>query len=174
MAPYYFDLGRRLINNVLAAELTQMARQYRSEFIEYKTFATGRSDGNNFLTGRRLTSIPAVQNLVAAVTRPCQPVLMLHPAGTVVQRHVDDANSRNSVLITPLWPTNDFPPTRFYLEHALVAECHYPNGNTCLINTQICHDVAVSDRPRLNLQLGFNEDFDEILALLQKDRLVRL
>lgn len=173
MAPYYHDLGRRLISAELTATLTDLARQCRREFVEYKTAAGGRSDGNNFLAGARLAALPAVEDLVSAMTRPCQPVLMLHPAGTVVMRHVDDANGRNSVLITPLWPVEDFPPTRFYVESALAAECHYPSGNTCLINTQICHDVAVSDKPRLNFQLGFNEPFEKILGLLQEDRLVK-
>lgn len=171
MSPYYYNLGRRIISDSLSAKLIRISQQHHDDFVGYVTRAGQVKDGNNFIAGARLDQDADIRSLRKSIRLTCYPLLMMHAPGTKVLRHVDDANRRNSVIITPLLPVTDFAPTHFYQDDRLVATCDFKGHNSCLINTQIYHDLENNSEIRLNFQLSFDEPFERVLELLVEDRL---
>lgn len=174
MIPYYFDLGRRIISDEISSTLIDLFHAYREDFVQYKTHSGRVHDGNNFIRGHHLKNNLKIQDLIDSVLLPCYPVLMMHQPNTEISRHVDDPNKRNSIIITPLLPESGFPPTRFYQNDSLIAECNFEKNNSYLVNTQVYHDLKTNDEYRLNFQLSFNESFDKVLDLFLKNQLFKI
>jgi hypothetical protein len=97
------------------------------------------------------------------------------PAGMGLPRHVDwRTQARRSTIITPISDETAYSPTLFY-----EADSEVPCATMqftdlpALMNTQEYHAVPVSDQPRINFQVYFQQPFGEIAALIHANKLFR-
>lgn len=87
-------------------------------------------------------------------------LLMMMKPNTTQDWHTDK-KGRNAVMIYPLMPENNY------------AYCEIENDRIdfpALINTQLKHRVINNDNIRLNLQVSFEEDIDEIALLFKLEK----
>jgi hypothetical protein len=163
MLPYFYNLGKRLINDETTNHLISLATQRKDEFFAYNgTAGKDKFEDGNSILAKHLYDVPGVKRLLQSCKLKCYPILMMHKPNVKVYRHIDDPNARNTLLITPLQPLTNYPPTFFYESNNLVATCNFDNNNSFLFNTQKQHDLVNYDQIRLNLQLCFIEKFDII------------
>jgi hypothetical protein len=178
MLPYYLDLNKRIISDELSNTLLEIANRHIDDFIEYKGQNNGELDGNSSLSSFRR---PDLFNHfeILKIKKSCilkfYPVFIMHKPNTVVKRHKDDPNHRNSVIITPLFPKANYVPTRFWEEdkNEPVAICRFENFNSALLNTQMQHDLENIDSYRINLQFCFDESFDVVADLYLTGKLFK-
>ena len=88
-----------------------------------------------------------------------QALLMMMKPNTIQDWHTD-MKGRNAVMIYPLMPENNY------------ACCEIENDRVdfpALINTQLKHRVINNDNVRLNLQVSFEEDIEEIALLFKSE-----
>ena len=89
-----------------------------------------------------------------------QALLMMMKPNTTQDWHTDK-KGRNAVMIYPLMPENNY------------ACCEIENDRVdfpALINTQLKHRVINNDNVRLNLQVSFEEDMDEVILLFESEK----
>lgn len=89
-----------------------------------------------------------------------QVLLMMMKPNTTQDWHTD-MKGRNAVLIYPLAPDEDY------------AHCEFENGSVnfpAIINTQMKHRVMNNNNTRVNLQVAFEEDMDEIILLFKSEK----
>ena len=178
MLPYYLNLNKRLISDELSLTLLETAKNHIDDFIDYKGQATGIKDGNSYISPFKypdMFSHDEIKELTNSCTLKFYPIFMMHRPNTKVDVHADDPNSRNSVIITPLFPKENYVPTRFWEKGNTnpVAVCHFDNFNSTLVNTQMYHDLENIDSYRFNLQFCFKEPMAEVAHLYETGKLFK-
>jgi hypothetical protein len=104
----------------------------------------------------------------------CFPMIVLHKPNTKVVKHTDDPYKRNTVIITPIHPAIEYPPTYFWNEDKIVDTCYFSKGSSIFFNTQHTHSLNNdSNEYRFNLQICFDEDFETVLKLYQNSMLLK-
>jgi hypothetical protein len=98
----------------------------------------------------------------------------MHKPRRIVKNHIDEANKRKTVLITPIHPSDGYVPAYYYnsqTDTEPVAACYYSRGQAVLFNTQKWHSVNnTTDEYRFNLQICFDVDFEIMLDLYQNNK----
>ena len=178
MLPYYFNLNKRLISDELSETLLEIAKKHIDDFTDYKGQQNGLKDGNSYIAPFRhadLFNHSEIEELKKVCTLNFFPIFMMHRHTTKVDIHIDDPNSRNCVIITPLFPKVNYVPTRFWEKGKTepVAICHFDNFNSTLVNTQIYHDLENIDSYRFNLQFCFNESMEKVAHLYETGQLFK-
>ena len=179
MLPYYLNLNKRLISDELTETLSEIAKNHIDDFIDYKSQVTGKKDGNSFLSAFRhadLFNYSEIEELKNSCTLKFFPLFIMHRPSTTVDIHVDDPNGRNCVIITPLFPKENYAPTRFWEKKDKtepVAVCNFDNFNSTLVNTQQYHDLKNFDSYRINLQFCFTEPMEEVAHLYETGQLFK-
>ncbi len=184
MKPYFYKLNKHLIGDEAKAQLIDLAFKNIEQFNAYVGKATGQKDGNCYYTGALFRECEELVSLVARCSIFCYPLFMLHHPYTKVPKHMDDKNHRNCILVTPLFPQENYAPTRFWetlrnfeeqqkQESSLLAVCDFSDTMPVLLNTQVVHDLETKEGFRLNLQLCFNEPFEVVAELIEQDRLFK-
>ena len=175
MLPYFLNLDKELITEETKQKLLDLSISNIDNFISYRTQKSNAVDGNTFLKPSYFDSIPELKQLINSCTLPCTALGMLHKPHTSVIKHTDDPNKRNTVIIIPLQPKENFPPTFFWTNESddtPVATCNFgPHG--AIFNTQIFHSLVAGPDTRVNFQLCFNEPFAFIVDLYQQGRLFK-
>lgn len=99
--------------------------------------------------------------IVLQCVTPCKISVVTHEPHKYTVPHIDSykyANSRRSVIIFPITPNSDhYAPTQFNPGGIKV-----PYSDSYLFNTDVEHFVENNEHWRINLQLWFNETFEEI------------
>ena len=182
MRPYFYKLSHSLISDTLKEKIIKLSNEQLGDFISYTGQRTGKADGNHFYFGKLLNEDPDIISLISSCTLTCFPIIMLHYPNTKVLRHIDNPNKRNCVLLTPVFPKEDYTPTWFWnptgefdtwedqdLEPA--ATCNFENQNSVLLNTQQPHSLTSNDSFRINFQLCFERSFDDVYEKLRQNTL---
>lgn len=174
MIPYFYNLKTQLLTTTEKAQVIDVAVKHRDEFISYVS-KNGTTDGNQLWRGDDLYNLPCVSKLVSSCALVCVPVIIRHAPNSVVIKHVDDPNKRNTVLSIPLSPTVGYAPTGFFkkMEDTVPASIsRFENMDACLLNTQEIHGlINRSSEDRLNLQLMFNDSFYTVVQLIVSGQL---
>ena len=170
MLPYFLNLNKRFISDDLAKTILTLAEKNKKHFIHYRMQSTGLPDGNAYLTLRAPFTIPGIEKIKSSCSLELLPLVMMHVPNVVVDKHIDDPNKRNCLLITPLSPKENYVPVHFWEEDGLepAATCEFEKFNSAIINTQVLHELTNGNEYRFNLQFCFNESFDEVIDLYQK------
>jgi hypothetical protein len=184
MEPYFYSLSESVISSRLKNEIISFSLDNLTEFKEYRGQRTGKSDGNNIYYGDILNKDPEVLALMERCTLKCFPIIMLHRPHTKVIRHVDNPNKRNCVLITPLFPEENYTSTFFWepsgpfetwedQELTPIAICDFKEKNSVLLNTLKVHSLQSEDSIRINFQLCFENDFEIVVDKIKNKSLFR-
>ena len=178
MLPYYLNLNKRLISDELSEILLEIAHQYIDDFTDYKGQASGLTDGTSYIAPFRhadLFNHIEIEELKKVCTLNFFPIFMMQKPNTVVKIHADDPNGRNCVIITPLFPKENYVPTCFWEKYKTepVAVCNFDNFNSALVNTQIRHNLKNIDSYRINLQFCFTEPMEEVAHLYETGQLFK-
>lgn len=174
MKPYFFDLNTRLFSEELLSEIKELVDNNLDFFVEYKFGEDDQTDGNNYYYQNKLNDVNELQTIIKKCSLKCFPMIVLHKPNSQVIKHIDDPYERNTVIITPVHPKDDYSPTHFWNndETEIVATCNFKQGQSMLFNTQKMHSLNNdSDEYRYNLQICFDEDFETVLKLYQENKL---
>lgn len=175
MLPYFLHLDKELITEETKQKLLDLSLSNVSNFISYKTQKNNVDDGNHVLKPSYYDNLSEVKTLLESCALKCFPIGMMHKPHSDVPKHTDDPNKRNTIIIIPLQPKENFPPTFFWAnEHdeVPVATCDFgPHG--AIFNTQIFHSLVAGPDIRVNFQLCFDEPFDFVADLYKQGRLFR-
>ena len=172
MLPYFINLNNRLISNDETNEIRDFA------FTHFDKFMNQSFDGNyNFSSMSILkNNIPAIDKLERRFKIRSRLALLCHLPRTEVIKHVDSSFSRNTVLMIPINPLDNYPPGYFWntLEDTdPISICDFANNSAVLFNTQKIHSVINdSDEYRLNLQFSFYEDIETVYKLYSSNELL--
>jgi hypothetical protein len=178
MLPYYLNLNKRLISDKLSETLLEIAKNHIDEFTDYKGHRTGLPDGTSYIAPFRhadLFNHSEIEELKKSSTLDFFPVFMMQRPNTTVTIHADDPNGRNCVIITPLFPRENYVPTLFWEKGKTepVAVCYFDNFNSALLNTQKYHNLKNIDSYRINLQLCFAEPMEKVAHLYETGQLFK-
>ena len=178
MLPYYLNLNKRFISDELSETLLEIAKQHIDQFRDYTGQSNGLKDGTSYISPFRhadLFNHSEIEELKKSSTLNFFPIFMMQKPNTKVKIHADDPNGRNCVIITPLFPKENYVPTRFWEKGKTepVAVCHFDNFNSTLVNTQRYHDLINIDSYRINLQFCFTESMEEVTHLYQTGQLFK-
>lgn len=169
MIPYFYQLDTPILTQEEKHDLIELASLHNNDFKSYVS-ANGVVDGNQIWRDVDLYEKAFIKRLVENCSLPCVPVLVRHQPGAKVLKHIDDPNKRNTVLSMPLTPKEEYSPTYFFSnqqDSRPVAIARFTNLNACLLNTQQVHGlINQSSQIRINLQLMFNDSFDEVHRLI--------
>lgn len=182
MSPYFYKLSYSILSDTLKEKIISLSKENLKDFVSYKGQRTGIEDGNNFYFGKLLNNELEIKNIVDSCTLTCFPIIMLHYPNTKVIRHVDNPNKRNCVLITPVFPKEDYTPTWFWnpigefdtwedQNLKPVSTCNFENQNSVLLNTQQPHSLTSNDSFRINFQLCFENSFADVYEKLRQNTL---
>jgi len=177
MEPYFYKLSNSVLSDDLKEKIINISKENLKDFRTYKGQRTGKADGNNFYFGKILNEEPEIDQLVKSCSLECFPLIMLHYPNTKVLRHIDNPNKRNCVLLTPVFPTENYTPTWFWdpvgefdtWEDQIlspVATCNFEDDNSVLLNTQLPHSLESGNSFRINFQLCFEDSFDTVYEKL--------
>ena len=72
-----------------------------------------------------------------------------------------DMKGRNAVLIYPLSPEEDYAHCEFESD-----SINFP----AIVNTQMKHRVVNNNNIRVNLQVAFNKDMNEVVSLFKSEK----
>lgn len=184
MEPYFYKLKKDIFSKDLKDFVVDRSLNNIKKFVAYVSKENKCRDGNNFYFGNMITGHPEIIKVVNSCKLKCYPVVFLHNPNTQVIKHVDDPNKRNCVLITPLYPTENYSPTWFWEkkgtsvdwqknELPLLATCDFADMMPAFLNTQMVHSLETFDSFRLNLQLCFNEPFEKVVDLYKQNILFK-
>lgn len=176
MDPYFFKLPYRLLDDNTENLIVERAMENPTEFFAYKGQVTGKEDGNYIFVRGFLRELEGVQRLMRACTVECYPLVMRHFPNTLVPIHIDNPNSRNCVIISPLIPKVNYVPTYFWENFDSViplATADFSDRMPALINTQRLHSLTNNDALRMNFQLCFSDNFLVIKNLLLEGKLFK-
>jgi hypothetical protein len=95
--------------------------------------------------------------------------------GKLLHRHIDSPlNKRNTVIIFPLSPEENFPPTYFDNGSGKEQVATFTNNLPALINTQVTHYlINTSAVRRVTFQIGFVEPIDQVIAMIKSNTLFK-
>jgi hypothetical protein len=175
MNPYYYDIEEDIFSEDLKQYVIKNSLANTDKFIAYAGALNKLIDGNNFYFGNMISQHPEIIKVVNSCTLKCYPVVLLHKPNAKILKHVDDPNKRNCVLITPLYPNENYTPTWFWKKEGgfldwqkneleLMATCSFPNMKPAFLNTQQVHSLETSDSYRINLQLCFDDPFEAVVS----------
>lgn len=171
MIPYFYNLEKQIFSDSLIDELEVFVKQNLYSFIEYQG-DDGEIDGNNYYYSKELKEIPEIKSFIKTCSLECFPMIVLHKPNSRVIKHIDDPYKRNTLIITPIHPRTDYPPTYFWSDDRLAATCEFSKGSPVLFNTQMTHSLNNdSDEYRFNLQICFDENIETVLKLYQLNML---
>lgn len=181
MIPYFYQFSTPIIYSAARQSILNVVHKYKDNFKEYISPNSTETDNNWFLGPRKMPTYrqefdKSIIDLLDNITLSCYPVIFLHPPNKTIPRHTDDEhNDRNTVLIFPLQPLDDYPPTFYYDPPDMnqpIAVARFINGNPCLLNTQMCHGLTnYTQVDRINFQICFKEPFDLVFELAASGQL---
>lgn len=172
MLPYFINLNNRLISDDETNEIRDFAFTHIDKFINHNY------DGNLMFSSISMlkNNIPAVDKLERRFKIRAKLSLLCHLPRTEVIKHVDSSFSRNTVLMIPINPLDNYPPGYFWntLEDTdPISICDFTNNSAILFNTRKIHSVINdSDEHRLNLQFSFYEDIESVYKLYSSNKLL--
>lgn len=182
MEPYFYKLSVSLLSDKLKEKIINISKENLKDFLSYKGQRTGKEDGNNFYFGKLLNEEPEIDQLIRTCSLECFPIIMLHYPNTKVIRHIDNPNKRNCVLITPVFPIEDYAPTWFWepvgafdtwedQKLSPAATCDFVDQSSVLLNTQKTHSLESKDSFRINFQLCFEDSFETVVSRIKNKTL---
>lgn len=179
MTPYFYKFDKPLFTDNLILKVKEFVENKLDKFIAYGQHGRhqGHDDGNNYYYAKDLKEIPEIKSFIKNCHLDCYPMIVLHKPKSEVIKHIDDANKRNTVIITPIHPDVGYASTYFWnskTDTDSVAICDFTKGCPVLFNTQKIHSLINSTNEyRFNLQLCFNEDFEKVLKLYHNNMLFK-
>jgi hypothetical protein len=175
MEPYFYQFEEELLSIEDRQSLLTVAR---NSYLNFKLYT--QNDNVNFLQFSDMVDFDiTVSNNIRNLIKSCsiKPRIMIihHRPNKPGGRHIDNPfNGRNAVISIPLYPLDIYPPTLFwdsFTSDIPIAKATYTNFYPCLFNTQKLHSVNRNDTERFNFQLCFNEKFEQVLKLIQDNKL---
>lgn len=171
MFPYFINLNNRLISEETTSEVRDFA------FTNIDKFINRTMDGNYFFgSANILNNVTSINELLNKFKIRTNVSLICQLPRTEVIKHKDNSLSRNTVLIIPINPLDNYPPSYFWnlLDDTTPIEiCSFENNSAVLFNTQKIHSVVNnSNEYRLNLQFSFYENIETIYKLYSSGQLL--
>jgi len=175
MEPYFYQFEEELLSIEDRQSLLTVARNSFSNFI-----LSNQYDNVNLLKFSDMldfdkTVTNNVKKLINSCNLKIRLMLIYHETHKEIGKHQDNPkNKRNTVLSIPLFPLDHYPRTLFWETFSSttpIAIAEFDKTNPCLLNTQKLHTVEKSDRERFNFQLCFDETFEQVLKLIQDNKL---
>lgn len=181
MFPYFYQFSTPVIDITARQSILNVVNKYKDNFKEYISPNSIETDNNWFLGPRKMPTYrqdfdKSIINLLDSISLEYYPVIFLHKPNKTIPRHTDDQhNNRNTVLIFPLQPLDDYPPTFYYdppNAEEPIAIAKFINSNPCLLNTQRCHGLTnYTQVDRINFQICFKEPFVKVVELASSRQL---
>jgi hypothetical protein len=175
MTPYFYKFDKPLFTDNLILQVKELVENKLDKFIAYES--DEEKDGNNYYYAKDLKEISEIKSFIKNCHLDCFPMIVLHKPNSEVIKHIDDANKRNTLIITPIHPDAGYTSTYFWnskTDTDPVAICDFAKGCPVLFNTQKMHSlVNNTNEHRFNLQLCFNEDFETVLNLHRHNMLFK-
>lgn len=174
MNNYFYQLNTPILTDDEKLELVEVAIDHREDFVSYVP-SSNEPDGNQLWRGDDLYIVPCVKRLVDSCILKTIPIFVRHQPKVSVYKHTDDYEIRRTVLSIPLTPKLNYPPTYFFesrKHEKPIAIARFENLNACLLNTQEVHGlINTSNQIRINFQLCFKEDFQQVKELIINNQL---
>ena len=170
MEPYFLKIDDNLISTGCKNKVINFALENQDKFKAYK-MKSGQYDGNNFVKLEPHID-SELKNLITQCSLDFYYMLLMHKPYQEVVKHRDGPFGRNCVLIIPLLPVVDYPPTNFYDIHGTFAtKCIFSDLKPAFVNTQQTHGLTNKANMRLNLQLCFDTAFEKVVELYKDKKL---
>jgi len=176
MFPFFYELKKDIFSDNLKKYISKITFGKMKQFYDYGSRANDQPDGNRIYFGPLLDDHDEIKAVVDSCVLDCLPVIILHYPNIEVIKHSDDGNNRSCVISTPIYPSDNYAPTLFWKEltdqDPIV--CDYPDRKPVLLNTKKVHSLKTKDSMRINFQLSFSADFEEVVQLYETNSLFKL
>ena len=171
MDPYYYNIP----NNIFSVEFKKYIQKFSMDNLDNFTTHRNRKnipDGNRYYYSEIFKRHLEVQYLMQCSTIPFYMIIMLHNPNTTVVKHVDGQSRRSAVIMEPVCPIENYPPTWFWggeQWETLQATADFSDMKPKLVNTQQPHNLETHDTYRINVQLCFSEPYEVVKELLENN-----
>jgi hypothetical protein len=172
MFPYFTNLNKRIISDDETLELRDFAIKNIRKFV-----SDNAGNYMNYINKSMQEELPFIDKLSKRFNIQTIPMLFFQEPHTEVIKHKDESFNRNTILMTPINPLDNYMPIYFWKssnDTQPVATCNFENNTSILFNAHEIHSVINnSDEYRINLQFSCYENIEIVYKLYCSGQLLK-